>query len=179
MIFLGITLERIDRVKLSLDSMHFLIFDSVNLNLLEYELNGKFSRIVLKAEERLGNVLDFEFSGEHIITSEVATNKQTMYQVRLKSTPPSLTQIKDAMGYQDLKKRLLSKTHVFKLKTFKYMDCDCHKSMNKRPNLQELAKFGADSKHEMSNINNRIVRSVSLIDNDDFETNFANSMNFD
>lgn len=169
-------MDRVERVKLSLDSMHFLIFDRVNLNLLEYELNGEFKRIVLKAEERLGNVLDFDFNGEHLITSEVATNKQSLYQVRLKSTPTSMTQIIDASGHHDLKKRMLSKVNVFKLKTFKYMDCDCHKNLNKRPNLQELAKFGADSKQDFSN---KIVRSVSLIDNDDFETNFAKSINFD
>ncbi len=61
----GIRLTRVTSVKLSLDSKHFLIFDSLNLNLLEFDLSGRFTRIVLKAEERLGQVLAFDFNESH------------------------------------------------------------------------------------------------------------------
>lgn len=125
----GICLARIGIVKLTLDLKHFLIFDTLNVNLLEYDLNGNFLRIILKAEERLGNLLAFDFSGDrqHLITSEIHFNKR---RINPGKSVASLEQLQ----------RNASMTHLFKLRTYKFMTCECHRYMEKHESLHEIAK---------------------------------------
>ncbi len=132
----GICLVRIAVVKLSLDLKHFLIYDALNINLLEYDLNGRFVRIIIKAEERLGNILSFDFSGDrqHIITSEIHFNKRNISTTN--RTNKQLINISNI----DLHQRNRSMANLFKLRIYKFMNCECHRNMNKRPTLNDLAK---------------------------------------
>lgn len=132
----GICLVRIAVVKLSLDLKHFLIYDALNINLLEYDLNGRFIRIIIKAEERLGNILSFDFSGDrqHIITSEIHFNKRNISTTN--KTNKQLIKISNI----DLQQRNRSMANLFKLRIYKFMNCECHRNMNKRPTLNDLAK---------------------------------------
>ena len=68
----GICLSKTLWIKLSLDFQYLMLFDAINANLLEFDLNGKFKRIIIKAEERLGNCLAMDFSGDrqHLFVSE-------------------------------------------------------------------------------------------------------------
>lgn len=170
----GIKLNRIGCVKLSIDSKHFLVFDALNLNLLEYDCQGEFQRIVLKAEEHLGKVLAFDFNGDHLVTSEIFTNRNSIFDYQKKKNI-STNLSKSAIGLHDestrheTHKRELSKAHNFKLKLFRYMNCQCHKHLDVNQSLNEfrkLPKSGVD-----------LRKSLSVIENDDFET-FAKSLHF-
>ncbi len=102
---------------MSLDSKHFMIFDSLNLNLLEFDLNGKFSRIVLKAEERLGQVLAFDFNGDNLVSSELVWNKRGILEQKCKSSL-DLNKLNDGLTWSETEKIKLSTAHLFKLKKF-------------------------------------------------------------
>jgi hypothetical protein len=128
----GIRLTRVTSVKLSLDSKHFLIFDSLNLNLLEFDLSGRFTRIVLKAEERLGQVLAFDFNGDHLVTSEIDPNKRSLLEEERKRTKSSQDLSLEGT-LSEIERRKLSKAHVFKLRTFRYMECQCHRHLDAEP----------------------------------------------
>lgn len=130
--FPGICLSRIGIVKLSIDLKHFLVYDTLNVNLLEYDLNGIFIRIILKAEERLGNLLAFDFSGDrqHLITSEIHFNKRKITQTKSAGNISAFEQ----------QQRNRSNAHVFKLRIYKYTNCECHRSLNKHETLKDFAK---------------------------------------
>lgn len=175
----GIKLIKIGNVKLSIDSKHYIIYDPLNLNLLEYDLKGKFKRIVLKAEEHLGNVLAFDFTGDHIITSEVIFNKRTLLEVqraKAKSQMNLRLGIKLNDGFcskAEENAKNISKAHVFKMKLFRYMDCPCHRNMDTTINLNEYSKT-VKSATDLGHFQ----KSLSFLENDDFGVDFMKSQQF-
>lgn len=117
----GISLAAVGQIKLSLDLQSLIIFDTINLNLLEYDINtGRFKRIILKAENYLSNVLAFDFSTDrqHLLSVEVDYNKKFYF-----------SQVAPASDRGIDQKNLLNlNCYNFKMKLYKYMDCECHRS---------------------------------------------------
>lgn len=156
-----------------MDSKHYIIYDALNLNLLEYDLEGKFKRVVLKAEEHLGNVLAFDFAGDHIITSEVIFNKRSLLEVQRAKAKSQMNlrlgvKLNDGLSSRaEENAKNISKAHVFKLKLFKYMDCPCHKNMETTMNLNEFSKTTKSATFQ---------KSLSFLENDDFD--FMKSQQF-
>ncbi len=146
---------------------------------MEYDLKGKFKRIVLKAEEHLGNVLAFEFNGDHIVTSEVVFNKRTLLEVQ-RAKAKSLANLRmgaeatNGQTADEAKTKNISKAHVFKLRLFRYMDCPCHKNMDSTVDLKEYSKQ-IDSACK----DGHFQRSLNFLENDDFNYSFAKSLHFD
>ena len=151
----GICLCRIGIVKMSLDLKHFLIYDALNINLLEYDLKGNFKRIVLKAEERLGNLLAFDFSGDrqHLISYEIHFSRRKI---------PNQSN-KFVSSEQQQQQRNRSMAHLFKLRTYKHTNCECHRNMNKKENLNDFAK------------NNQFNQSYNFLSNEPSITTFSKS----
>jgi hypothetical protein len=149
----GICLCRIGIVKISLDLKNFLIYDALNINLLEYDLKGNFKRIVLKAEERLGNLLAFDFSGDrqHLISYEVHFNRRKI--------PNQSKKFISSEQHQ----RNISMSCLFKLRTYKHANCECHRNMNKKENLNDFAK------------NNQFNQSYHFLSNEPSITTFSKS----
>lgn len=155
-------------MKLSLDSKHYVLFDNLNLNLLEFNLEGKFTRILLRGEEHLGQVLAFDFNGDHLITSEIISNAQSLLQAQRKmQSAIKLGQANGELPYNEIHQRVLANTHVFRLKTFAYMDCACHKHL------------ASESKTSRSNDNKRSNTASVGYGGDDFDSMFAKSINFE
>ena len=84
----------------------------------------------------------------------------------------------EGLSYYDVQKRILSNTHVFKLKTYKYIQCQCHKHLHKPKNLNETSKINLETRSNAHHFNDRSMNSLSLVDNEEFETNFAKSLHF-
>jgi len=105
----GVCLTRIGQIRLGLNLKSLVIFDVCNLSLLEYELDGTFKSILLRAEDYLGNVLAFNFTSDqlHLVTVEVASNQIMSHLIKRKNHS----------GFD------------FKIRTYKIMECDCHKNM--------------------------------------------------
>lgn len=121
-------------LRLSLDLKSLLIYDTVNVNLLEYDLSGKFSKIVLKAENCLGNMLSFDFSGDrqHMVTCEVQQDKKSSMIDSFVEAKPE----KDNLEYKkDFSIKFRSRNHIFKLKLYRYKDCECHRKAQPKSRL--------------------------------------------
>jgi hypothetical protein len=145
----GIKLTKITNFQLSVDSQCLLLFDSINFNLIQYSMNGEFMKILLKGENYLGSVVKFCFSGDnqHLVAIEVS--------IGTKPEPKVLSQKQKRHLKEEEKKRKLQGTwkeaeppvpnhiytdpklvkrsddYLFKLKTFLYMNCECHSHLNK------------------------------------------------
>lgn len=106
----GISLSRIGQIRIGLDLESLVIFDVSNLNLLQFDMNGRFRDILLKAEDYLGNVLAFTFSSDqlHLVAVECDVNRNF----------PCL-----------LANRNNNSAFNFKIKSYKVINCDCHKNM--------------------------------------------------
>ncbi|RNA24719.1 hypothetical protein BpHYR1_013703 [Brachionus plicatilis] len=75
----GICLTRFNCLKFSVDLKRILVFDIVNLNLIEFDyMSGKFLKVLIKAENNMANVLDIDFSGNqlHLVCIEAEANKR-------------------------------------------------------------------------------------------------------
>ena len=73
----SVSLSDIKLMRLAMDPNYLIVHDSLNLNLLEFDLQGKFHRIVLKAENHLSNLLAFDYSSDkqHLITCDFQVNR--------------------------------------------------------------------------------------------------------
>ena len=73
----SVCLSDIKLMRLAMDPNYLIVYDSLNLNLLEFDLQGRFSRIVLKAENHLSNLLAFDYSSDkqHLITCDFQVNR--------------------------------------------------------------------------------------------------------
>ena len=73
----SVCLADVKLIRLAMDPNYLIIYDSLNLNLLEFDLKGKFHRIVLKAENHLSNVLAFDYSSDkqHLISCDFEINR--------------------------------------------------------------------------------------------------------
>ncbi|CAF0907156.1 unnamed protein product [Brachionus calyciflorus] len=119
----GVCLTRFNSLKFTLDLKGLLLYDIVNLSLLEFDHHsGKFVRILLKAENHLTNLLNFDFSGnrQHLVSVEAETNK------KFSLCSDSTSDLSDENRY-----KFRSRTYSFKVKVYKYRDCECHRSGNK------------------------------------------------
>jgi hypothetical protein len=142
----GICLYHASSFKLSKDNKKLLVFDQLNLNLIEYNLNGQFERILLKAEDGLSNLLSFDFSGDrqHLVTSEALFNK-----FKLNSTASSNKKYFSITKKNDfLIKR--SWPYEFRLKVFKYKNCECHYASNSKPASSRLTSLNRNTYHAAS-----------------------------
>jgi hypothetical protein len=141
----GISLSKIGSIKLSLDMRSLLIYDLQNVNILEYDLNGEFKRILLKGENHLGNVLSFDFSSDrqHLVTAEVE-----LLERRPDLHEPTLLEIfenNDPHRYEfHTKQKNRSKIFNFKLKTFRHAECRCHMHLD-RNSRQRSKSPGKDN----------------------------------
>ena len=127
----GICLAKSLWIKLSLDFQNIIIYDSINANLLEYDLNGKFCKILLKAEEKLGHVLAIDFSGDrqHLVVTEFEFNTIKCVLNNFKPTDTSLyNELK--ISSRDINMRNRSAMYIFKLKLYRYRECECHRHMD-------------------------------------------------
>jgi hypothetical protein len=144
----GICLTKISCIRLSLDFKKIVLFDTININLLEYDLNGNFLRIILKAENHLGNVLSFDLSGDrqHLITSECSIDH-------------SLSRRRGHNEFDNKSARLnlSNQNFVFKLKCYMHTDCECHRHLNS----SKLSKSPSKSPIKFEDL-----------DEDEFELNY-------
>ena len=163
--FPGISLTKVGAIKLSLDLRHLLIYDSMNLCLLEYDMTGKFKKVILKSENHLGNLLAFDFSSDrqHIITTEVELLKRSV-----DLDEPTLIEMLESTNplekeYLSLMKKR-SKKYVFKLKTFRYQDCMCHRHLNtgKRKPSARSKSPGSQKNKNIANATNNNQSSFSF-----------------
>jgi hypothetical protein len=133
----GISLRRIGYVKLTLDMKNLLIYDAINLCLLEYDLNGEFKRIVLRAGNHLSNLMALDFSSDrqHLVTAEVELREK-----KVDFDEPTLEEIyenEDPHAHEHLTKmKTRSKMYTFKLKTIRYQDCPCHRTLTSAKHRQ-------------------------------------------
>ena len=121
--FPGICLSTFNSIKFSIDLKKIIIFDKVNLNLIEFDLlTGKYVKVLIKAENNMANVLDFDFSGNrlHLVCIEAEANKR--FSFCSKSTADLSIQAKS---------RFKSRGFNFKIKIYKFRDCDCHTTQTK------------------------------------------------
>lgn len=119
----GICLTKFNCLKFSVDLKRILVFDVVNLNLIEFDyISGKFLKILIKAENNMANVLDFDFSGNrlHLVCIEAEANK------RFSLCSESTTDLTI-----DARNKFKSRSFNFKIKIYKYRDCDCHATRSK------------------------------------------------
>ena len=125
----GISLNKPTNLKLSLDFQYLLIYDSVNFNLLEYKFDGKLNKLLLKAEEHLGNVLGMDFSGDrnHLVTTEFEINPR--YSLLKPKSEPNKKDDSNEMSSHEVDFRKRSLAYVFKLKSYRYRDCECHRHL--------------------------------------------------
>lgn len=135
----GICLSKIGQLKIGVDSKSLVIFDVGNLNMLVYGMDGKFRSILLRAEEYLGNVMAFSFTGDqlHIVTVEFTA--MTMMANNLKNDLNSEA------------KKCLSSTSgfEFKLRLYKIMECECHKNLVNKRNIYHEREKTADFEHPL------------------------------
>ena len=137
----GICLIRSLWIKLSLDFQNIILYDSLNANLLEYDLNGKFCKILLKAEEKLGHVLALDFSGDrqHLLVTEFEIN--TVKCVLNNFKPTDMSRFKELkMPMEDIKMRSRSAMYIFKLKLYRHRECECHRHMDPKSAKGMLSK---------------------------------------
>lgn len=121
--FPGICLSKFNCIKFSVDLKQIIIFDIVNLNLIEFDyMTGKYVKVIMKAENNMANVLDFEFSGNrlHLVCIEAETNK------RFSFCSESMADLRN-----QAKSKFKSRGFNFKIKIYKYRDCDCHTTRTK------------------------------------------------
>ena len=118
--YAGICLERGQYLRLTPDSNYLVIYDSRNLCVLIYDINGKFNKIIFHSYDCLEQLLAMTFSPEgHFITCE--------YEVRnnvIKSS--SRLQTSRALSSAYVRR------YIFKIKIYRYLDCDCHRN---RPSI--------------------------------------------
>ena len=147
--FPGIYLTKSLWIKLSLDFQYLIMLDSVNSNLLEYDLNGKFSKILIKAEERLGNVLAIDFSGDrqHMVAVEFEIDTNKSLTKNFDSISANYRKI--GLSTKEIRLRNRSASYVFKLKLYRYRDCECHRHLDSR-NRNKLNK-SAGFNHSLNN----------------------------
>jgi len=145
----GICLTKISCIRLSLDLKKIWLFDTININLLEYDLNGNFLRIVLKAENHLGSVLAFDFSGDrqHLVTSECSIDHSL-----------SRKRANKGLNAQSTRTNLSNQNFVFKLKSYMYRDCECHRHLNSSKTSKSPGKSP--------------IKFDDLDDEDDYELNY-------
>ena len=132
----GICLSQASCLKLSQDYKKFFIFDQLNLNLIEYNLKGQFERIILTAEDGLSNVLSFDYSGdrEHLVTSEALFNKFKQ-NTTANSLITSKLSFNQSSNFNKQNQNLIRRSwpYEFRLKVYKYKDCNCHYGDNSKP----------------------------------------------
>jgi len=164
----GICLAKSLWIKLSLDFQNIIVYDSINANLLEYDLNGKFGKILLKAEEKLGHVLAIDFSGDrqHLLVTEFEMN--TVKCVLNNFNPPDSNKYKElGMTSHEINMRQRSAMYIFKLKLYRYRECECHRHMDVKSGKGRLNK-SAGLNQSFNNFSTTDSESAANF------TNFAN-----
>ena len=86
----GIDMGQARLLKLSTDTSHLVVYDALNLNLLEFDMNGSFRRMLVKATHNLTNCLAFDYNKQllfnsnrqHLITSEYELNPRYKFKYR-------------------------------------------------------------------------------------------------
>lgn len=145
----GICLSKIGHVRLGIDLTSLVIYDVQNLNLLVYDLaSGAFRSILLRAEEYLGNVLAFAFTADqlHLVALEVAAVRNLLHLDRrhhqARASPSSMMSHSSPSS--------LSAGFEYKLKLYKFMECECHKNMvNKRSIYMERDQTADEFEHPL------------------------------
>lgn len=150
----GITLTKVGPIKISLDLRNILIYDAINLNLLEFDFYGSFRRIVLRAENYMGNVLAFDFSSDrqHLVTAELELTERNVDF----SEPTLIEQFEKNIKLSQEEEYVLaqkkrSQLFKFKFKTLRYMDCACHRHLCGKRKLTARSRSSANSGNAKSN----------------------------
>ncbi|RNA35334.1 E3 ubiquitin- ligase TRIM71-like [Brachionus plicatilis] len=121
--FPGVCLAKFNCLKFSVDLKRILVYDVVNLNLIEFDyLSGKFVKVLVKAENNMANVLDFDFTGNrlHLVCIEAEANKK--FSLCYESNGDLTDQARN---------KFKSRSFNFKIKIYKYRDCECHAARSK------------------------------------------------
>ena len=132
----GVCLAKIGFVKLSLEMNTFFIFDQLNSNLLEYDFEGRFKRIILNAENYLGMVTAFDFSSDrqHLLCLEAKIDRQK-----------SLLDKRPSLQDENHLQKFRSRNFLFHIKSYIYRPCVCHfhkkSTKKKRSNSMENQSF--------------------------------------
>ena len=112
----GISLVKGLHMKQTPDNNHVVIYDSKNLCVLIYDLEGNFMKIIFHSYDCLEHLLAMTFSPEgHFITSE--------YEIR-----DSIIKSPSRLGAARSLSSAFVRRYIFKIKIYRYLDCDCHRN---------------------------------------------------
>ena len=112
----GICMERGLHMKQTPDNNHIVIYDSKNLCVLIYDLEGIFMKVLFHSYDCLEQLLAMTFSPEgHFITCE--------YEIR-----NSIIKSPSRLGTTRSLSSAFVRRYIFKIKIYRYLDCDCHRN---------------------------------------------------
>ena len=165
-----------------------LLFDAVNGNLLQYETtSGALIRVVLRAEDRLGHMLayDFDASRMHLVSAEVEFAADNYKRDRERTALALERDKKSAMPPRlrtqadERQMRHKLSPYVFKLRSYMVHECGCHSQLRPAFGSGSSGGLGAGRRSNLSqasdiniNSNNNYYSTGSILNNHIDVSNF-------
>lgn len=116
----GVSVDRAVGLKQTPDLNHLIIYDTKNLCILVYDLNGDFIKVLLRSFDYLEQLLAVNFSIEgHLLTCEYELRNNNTNELPYVPSNKPVRPVKSAVPYQ--------KKYIFKIKIYRYLDCECHR----------------------------------------------------